>query len=143
MLLFDISLREYIFIILIICSAHYRFRCLNPADSLFCEINVQTLPFRVFHSRIAQNGHCLKIRVFYHRGGCKGRRVSRLIRPSALSACSAVKFKDIVILLDFSVVPRMDLAAHPDDMTTSPNENFFYVNLHKLTYVPTTQRAAI
>ncbi|MEA1944797.1 MAG: hypothetical protein U9N07_05650 [Euryarchaeota archaeon] len=43
--------------------------------------------------------------VIYHRGERRGRRVLRLIRSSAFSAYSAVKFKDIVISLDFPIVP--------------------------------------
>ncbi len=42
----------------------------------------------------------------YHRGERRGRRVLRLIRSSAFSACSAVKFKDIVIPLGFPIVPK-------------------------------------
>ena len=47
--------------------------------------------------------------VIYHRGERRGRRVLRLIRSSAFSACSAVKFKDIVILLNNSIMPKIHI----------------------------------
>ena len=43
--------------------------------------------------------------VVYHRGDRRGRRVLRLIRASAFSAYSAVKLEDIIISLDFPIVP--------------------------------------
>lgn len=42
----------------------------------------------------------------------EGVRVLRLIRSSAFSACSAVKFKDIVISLDFPIVPVSGYGIH-------------------------------
>ena len=51
----------------------------------------------------------------YHRGERRGRRVLRLIRSSAFSACSAVKFKYIVTPLCFPIVPKKRTEAFTKD----------------------------